>query len=67
VVPWIVSVGRDPAQTLLDAADGVDETLVWATPANKITQGSYLIRVEAFRSSESLHYTQHMEKIYVNR
>jgi prepilin-type N-terminal cleavage/methylation domain-containing protein len=66
-VPWIEGVGVDPAKTLGDANDGADESYVWSTPIAKVPQGSYLIRIEAFRSTESLHYTQHMEKIYVNR
>jgi len=66
-VPWIDGIGADPARTLADLNDGADETYTWATPESKLPQGSFVIRVEAFRNSEALHYTQHMEKIYVNR
>ena len=66
-VPWIEGLGPDPAQTRQDSNSGGDETLTWPTPAGTFGQGSYLIRIEAFRNSEALHYTQHMEKIYVNR
>ncbi|MDA1193669.1 MAG: prepilin-type N-terminal cleavage/methylation domain-containing protein [Planctomycetota bacterium] len=66
-VPWIEGVGRDPDQTLVDAVPGGDESFTWNTPADEFPQGSYLIRIEGFRLDEALHYTQHMEKIYVNR
>ena len=65
-IPWIEGVGRDPAQTVLDTSPG-DEVLTWSTPPGLFPKGSYLIRIEAFRMDEALHYTQHMEKIYVNR
>ncbi|MDF1699805.1 MAG: hypothetical protein P1V36_01405, partial [Planctomycetota bacterium] len=65
-LPWIEGSGRDPDQTLLDLAAG-DETYTWSVPASSFPQGSYLIRIEGFRLDEALHYTQHMEKIYVNR
>ncbi len=65
-MPWIDGVGRDPDKTLLDTNAG-DEVLTWNTPSGDMPKGSYLIRIEAFRLDESLHYTQHMEKIYVNR
>ena len=41
--------------------------MTWSTPAAGFPEGSYLVRIDAYRSSESLHYSQHMEKIYVNR
>ena len=41
--------------------------MTWSTPPGLFPKGSYLIRIEAFRMDEALHYTQHMEKIYVNR
>ena len=66
-MPWIEGVGRDPAKTLTDQDPGGDETFDWSTPAAAFPQGSYLIRIEAFRQDEALHYTQHMEKIHVNR
>ena len=67
VVPWIDGVGPDPAKTVIDQDDGGDEEWLWLTPKSKFPEGSYLIRIEGYRSSESLHYSQHMEKIYVNR
>ncbi len=67
VIPWIDGVGPDPARTLKDAAPGANESWTWSTPAARFPQGSYLIRIEGYRSSESLHYSHHVEKIYVNR
>lgn len=56
----------DPAKTVSDAATG-DETFTWNTPAASYPEGSYLIRIEAYRKTEVLHYAHHEEKIYVNR
>lgn len=67
VLPWITGTGPDPAKTLTDAVAGGNESFTWATPAADFPQGSYLIRIEAYRAAEALHYSQHMEKIYVNR
>ncbi len=66
-IPWIEGVGPDPAHTLTDLNPGGNELYTWSVPAASFPQGSYLIRIEAFRLDEPLHYTQHMEKIYVNR
>ena len=66
-LPWLAGVGPDPALTLTDGNPGGDETYNWSVPTGSFPQGSYLIRIEAFRVDEPLHYTQHMEKIYVNR
>jgi hypothetical protein len=66
-MPWIPGVGPDPALTVADQAVGADETFAWPTPAAGVPEGSYVLRVEAYRASESLHYAHHMEKIYVNR
>ncbi len=67
VMPWINGVGPDPSRTLNDSNSGGDEVWMWNTPVSKFPQGSYLIRIEGYRASESLHYSQHVEKIYVNR
>ncbi|MFV1958724.1 MAG: hypothetical protein ACC662_04855, partial [Planctomycetota bacterium] len=66
-MPWIEGSGPDPAATLKDQNDGGDESWTWSTPKADFPEGSYLVRIEGYRSSESLHYSQHQEKIYVNR
>ncbi len=66
-LPWVEGVGPDPARTRTDSNAGGDESYAWATPSATIIEGSYVIRIEAYRTSEPLHYVQHMEKIYVNR
>ncbi len=67
VLPWIEGVGPDPAKVLPDLSPGADEIWTWSTPPASFPEGSYLIRIEGYRASESLHYVQHMEKIYVKR
>ena len=44
-----------------------NETYVWATPAADFPQGVYVLRIEAYRASQPLHYAQHQEKIHVDR
>jgi len=67
VLPRVKGVGPDPTKVLADANPGAEEIWNWPTPASSFPEGSYLIRIEGYRSSESLHYVQHMEKIYVKR
>ncbi len=66
-LPWIEGAGADPAKTTVDANDGADEQFVWPVPPAQFPEGSYMIRVEGYRASESLHYVHHMEKIYIKR
>ena len=66
-MPWIEGVGPDPARVLRDVHPGANETWTWATPRATFPQGTYRVCVESYRASESLHYSQHVEKIYVNR
>jgi len=45
-----------------------DEFYTWdVSDTDVFPEGSYLIRVEAFRASKVSHYSQHMEKIYIDR
>ena len=68
VIPWDDANNQpDPARVLADANNGGDESWMWPTPLANFPEGSYLIRIETYRASEALHYSQHMEKIYVNR
>ncbi|MBN2490258.1 MAG: hypothetical protein JXQ29_05360 [Planctomycetes bacterium] len=43
------------------------EQLEWSTPGARFPEGSYLLRVEVYRSTENLHYAYHIEKIYIDR
>jgi len=65
-LPWIAGVGPDPTKTVPDAGPG-DQLWVWPTPPARFPEGTYMIRVEAHRRTEALHYAMHQEKIYVNR
>ena len=66
-LPWIDGVGPNPARTLGDANAAGDEVLVWDTPATRFPEGTYVVRVEGYRASETLHFSHHQERIYVNR
>jgi hypothetical protein len=57
----------DPAKVYRHAGSSNDQAWTWNTPAGSVPAGPYLIRIEAFRSSEPLHYAHHMEKVYVDR
>ena len=62
--------GEWPASSGLrvsDQNDPGDEAYVWTTPSGLLPEGSYLLRVEAYRVGASLHYSYHQEKVYVNR
>ena len=72
IMPWNSGTGSpDATKVVLDTNQGAggagDEIFTWVTPAANFPQASYLIRVETYRSGEQLHYSQHVEKIYVNR
>ncbi len=56
----------NPALVLNDTVSG-DETYTWSVPAASFPEGSYLLRVECFRSDENLHYATHTVKFYIDR
>ncbi len=56
----------DPSLVIQDSVTG-DEQYDWPVPAASFPEGSYLLKVECFRSSESLHYASHMVKFYIDR
>jgi hypothetical protein len=39
----------------------------WSTPAGNFPEGSYLIRIEAYRDDFPLHYSFHQRKIFLKR
>ena len=66
-MPWLDGVGPDPARTQGDLQAGAEEAWTWSTPSDAFPEGSYLIRIECYRATESLHFAHHQEKIYVER
>ena len=65
-LPKSPAVGADAVRA--DLVSGGDESFNWdVSDTDMFPQGTYLVRVEAFRNSLPMHYAQHMEKIYINR
>ncbi|MFH0962857.1 MAG: type II secretion system protein [Planctomycetota bacterium] len=61
--------GRCPPGTYLieDEDPNGDELYAWSVPRAIFPEGSYIIRIEAYRTDKILHYSQHQEKIYIDR
>jgi hypothetical protein len=59
--------GAMSSYMMLDTNPAGDEIFIWAVPEDLFPEGSYLIRVEAYREDKSLHFAYHMEKIFINR
>jgi hypothetical protein len=57
----------NPAVFLDDLTTPGQETHDWPTAAVDFPRGSYLVRVEAYRPSQSLHYSYHQKKIFIDR
>ena len=57
--------GRAPDST--HRVESSDTTISHDWDISGLAQGSYLLRVEAYRSNMSLHYGYHMQKIFVKR
>ena len=56
----------DPGHIVADAGTGND-VYTWPTPPSNFPDGSYVLRVEAYRRDMSLHYSVHQMKIYMER
>ncbi|MCC6673164.1 MAG: hypothetical protein IT458_19010 [Planctomycetes bacterium] len=56
----------NPGYVLGDSAAG-PETFNWDVSDSQFVEGSYLLRIEAYRTNQALHYSQHQVKIYINR
>ncbi|MFO1052982.1 MAG: prepilin-type N-terminal cleavage/methylation domain-containing protein [Planctomycetota bacterium] len=56
----------DPMYVIPDAGTGPD-TYYWPTPSRQFPDGSYVIRIEAYRRDMALHYSTHQMKIYIER
>ena len=66
VLPWVAGVGSDPVRTVADGGPG-NESWTWSTPSSRFPEGSYLVRIEAYRGDEAQHYAHHQEKFFVKR
>ena len=59
---------KPTSSTYLVPDSGVGaETYTWNTPSGSFPEGSYLLRIEAYRTNMALHYSQHQVKIYIER
>jgi prepilin-type N-terminal cleavage/methylation domain-containing protein len=65
--PRLGNGSLDPAMTVPDQNASADEIYDWPTPAARFPGGPYMVRVEAYRGAERLHYAYHSEKFYVDR
>ncbi len=65
--PGTIPVGTEEEYLLSDQNLEGDEFFSWAVNESLFPEGSYLIRVEAYRSNKALHYAYHMEKIFIDR
>jgi hypothetical protein len=55
-----------PAQRYGDRGPG-PESITWRVPAASFPQGSYILRVEAYRRGQNLHYALHQVRTYIER
>lgn len=62
-------IGERPSNAAYIVADsGIGaEVYTWPTPSGSFPEGSYLIRVEAYRTGMALHYSVHQVRIYISR
>lgn len=56
----------DPTYLVADSGGGA-ETYTWTTPSATFPEGSYLLRVETYRTNQALHYSQHQVKVFIAR
>jgi hypothetical protein len=60
--------GVHPGASLMVADTAVgQEALEWDLPRNNYPESVYLVRVEAYRAGQQLHYSQHMQRFYIDR
>ncbi|MEZ5989409.1 MAG: hypothetical protein R3F30_09855 [Planctomycetota bacterium] len=63
-------IGRPPTNAYYKIPDwntGAGETFSLATPAAKFPRGTYLIRIEAYREGQVLHYSHHTVQCFIDR
>ncbi|MGE0142281.1 MAG: type II secretion system protein [Planctomycetota bacterium] len=62
-------IGQKPPETTYlvpDTGTGV-QVYSWGVPSGRFPDGSYVLRVEAYRRDMHLHYSVHQMKIYIER
>ena len=64
--PAVAGERPDPTYLIPDSGTG-DQIVSWSTPAGTFPEGSYVIRVEAYRNNVYLHYSVHQVKVYLQR
>jgi hypothetical protein len=64
----VATPGTRPASTYLVADAGAGgETYTLPVPVARFPQGSYLLRVDCFRTGAEIHYSYHKTKIFIQR
>lgn len=66
----VALIATQPTSTtykVMDWNPKAPETYTWATPAARFPRGTYLLRVEAYREGQALHYSHHMTQCYIDR
>ena len=60
--------GVKPSATYVRSDGGLgQESYVWSVPATAFPQGTYILRVEAYRDNQELHYAQHQMYFFIDR
>lgn len=64
----VAEPGTRPSPSLMipDMAPG-QEMLHWVVPSAGYPESAYLIRVEAYRAGQQLHYSHHIQRFYIDR
>jgi hypothetical protein len=65
-VATIGSKPTNPYHLVADSGAGI-ETFNFSTPEPSFPAGTYLLRIECYRAGQSLHYSQHQAKIFIQR
>ncbi len=65
--PAVLGVRPASPSLLLDDGGPGEESFDWPVPAARFPEGSYLVRVEAFRRGTNLHFSYHQTKFFLNR
>ncbi len=64
--PVLPGTRASGGQLLVDFGSG-PETYIWSTPSSTFPSGSYVIRIEAYRLGQEMHYAHHQRKVFIQR